>query len=136
MVDTRLTGRIFLTAVALAGTALVPALANAEPAADVNGSMLNLTVSGQNRGETPRSTVLSCHPVGGSHPNAGSACQTLEAVNGDLNQLTAGQAVCNLNYQPVTFSARGTWQGRPVTFEKTYSNQCVAEASTGKVFAF
>ncbi|MDA3626512.1 SSI family serine proteinase inhibitor [Saccharopolyspora sp. WRP15-2] len=136
MVDTRLTGRTFLAAATLAGAALVPAMANAEPAAEQAGSTLHLTVSGQNRDELPRNVVLSCHPAGGTHPNAGSACQTLEAVNGDLNQLTAGQAICNLNYQPVTYSARGTWQGRPVTFEKTYSNQCVADASTGKVFAF
>ncbi|KAA5832814.1 SSI family serine proteinase inhibitor [Saccharopolyspora hirsuta] len=136
MVETRLTGRIFLAAATLAGTALVPALANAEPAADVNWSTLNLTVSTENRGEAPRTAVLSCHPVGGSHPHAKSACQTLSAVDGDLNLLGEGQAMCTLIHQPVTYTARGYWQGRPVAFEKTYSNKCIAEASTGKVFAF
>ncbi|MER7009863.1 SSI family serine proteinase inhibitor [Saccharopolyspora sp. NPDC000359] len=136
MVATRLTGRIFLAAATLAGTALVPALASAEPDADVNWSRLNLSVSNDNRGELPRTVVLSCHPVGGSHPHAASACQTLSAVDGDLSALSEGQAMCTLIHQPVTYSARGYWQGRPVTFEKTYSNKCVAEASTGKVFAF
>ncbi|GAA4619923.1 SSI family serine proteinase inhibitor [Saccharopolyspora hordei] len=136
MVDTRLTGRIFLTAAALTGAALVPALANAEPAAEANGSTLHLTVSTQNRDEAPRTVVLNCHPSGGSHPHADAACQTLDAVNGDLNLLSEGQAMCTLQYQPVTYTASGTWQGRPVSFEKTYSNECVAEASTGKVFAF
>ncbi|MDA3643199.1 protease inhibitor [Saccharopolyspora indica] len=136
MVDTRLTGRIFLAAATLAGTALAPALANAEPAAEANWSTLNLTISTENRDEAPRTAVLSCHPVGGTHPHAAAACQTLNAVSGDLTQLTQAQTTCNFIHKPVTYTARGSWQGRPVVFEETYSNQCIAEATTGKVFAF
>ncbi|MER7077147.1 Subtilisin inhibitor-like [Saccharopolyspora kobensis] len=136
MVETRLTGRIFLAAATLAGTALAPALANAEPAAEANWSTLNLTVSSANRDEVPRNAVLNCHPAGGTHPHAASACQTLNAVGGDLTKLTEAQSTCNFIHKPVTYTARGTWQGRPVTFEKTYSNKCIADASTGKVFAF
>jgi hypothetical protein len=136
MVETRLTGRIFLAAATLAGTALVPALANAEPATGVNGSALNLSVHAETRGEPPRSALLTCHPSGGSHPNADAACQALGEVNGDFNLLGGGHSICTQNYAPVKVAARGNWQGRPVNFEKTYSNSCIAESETGKVFVF
>ncbi|MGP4020422.1 SSI family serine proteinase inhibitor [Saccharopolyspora sp. 5N708] len=114
--------------------ALVPALANAETAG--TGSMMNLTARGETRGDAFRAALLTCEPAGGSHPHASAACQTLDAVNGDFNLLSGGHSMCPLVYKPVKLTAKGNWHGRPVTFEKTFSNDCVAEAATGKVFAF
>ncbi|MCI2416711.1 SSI family serine proteinase inhibitor [Saccharopolyspora sp. K220] len=134
MAATRLIARTFLASAMLASTALAPALANAEPAA--SGSMMNLTVRSEMRGDDFRTALLTCEPAGGSHPHASAACQTLDTVHGDLNLLSEGHSMCPLVYKPVKLAAKGSWQGRPVTFEKTYSNDCVAEAATGKVFAF
>ncbi|GAA0516386.1 hypothetical protein GCM10011581_46290 [Saccharopolyspora subtropica] len=136
MAAQQLFGRAVLVAATLAGTVLTPALASAEPTTASAGSMLHLSVQGTARDDLPRTVVLTCDPAGGSHPYAPAACQTLQAVNGNLDLLNSGHAMCTLNYAPVTLTARGHWHNRPVTFEKTFPNACVAEAATGKVFAF
>jgi subtilisin inhibitor-like len=136
MAAKRLIGRTFLAAATLAGTALVPALADAEPASTAARSMMNLSVRGEQRGDPLRTAVLTCEPAGGSHPHANDACETLKAVNGDIGKLAGAHTVCPMVLKPVTLTARGSWQGQPVSFEKKYSNECVAEAETGKVFSF
>ncbi|MGW3470524.1 SSI family serine proteinase inhibitor [Saccharopolyspora sp. NPDC000995] len=135
MAAKRLIARTCLAAAALVGTALAPALASAEPASSAHGSMMNLSIRGEAR-EDIRTTFLTCEPTGGSHPYANDACQALKDVNGDFTKLTTKQSACPLNYKPVTLSAKGRWQGKPVTFEKTFPNDCVAGAATGKVFSF
>ena len=130
--------RTLVAATALLGTALLPTLAHATPAAAPAGSKINLEVRGEGRGDDAHSALLTCFPAGGSHPNASAACDELRAVNGDFGSLGAHQAnkVCPMNLDPVVLTARGTWQGKPVDFTKRFSNRCVAEAQTGKVFAF
>ncbi|MEV0051706.1 SSI family serine proteinase inhibitor [Saccharopolyspora shandongensis] len=135
MAAKRLIGRTLLAAATLAGTALAPALAHAQPASAAHGTVMNLSIRGEGRDDV-RNAFLTCEPAGGSHPYAQDACQALRDVNGDFNLLSTGNSTCPLVYRPVTLTAQGRWQGKPVTFEKTYSNECVAGVATGKVFSF
>lgn len=136
MAAKRLIARTCLAAAALVGTALAPALAHAEPDSSAH-SMVNLSIRGEARDDI-RTAFLTCEPTGGSHPYAQDACQALKDVNGDFTKLTTehSTSTCPLNYKPVTLTAKGRWQGKPVTFEKTFPNDCVAGAATGKVFSF
>ncbi|WP_433869949.1 SSI family serine proteinase inhibitor [Saccharopolyspora sp. CA-218241] len=135
----RLIGRTLLATAALAGVAAAPAAASPEPV-----SALRLAVHGEAVGSTAepgaalRTALLTCDPAGGTHPKAEAACTDLAGVRGDLTALAESRPakMCPLIYQPVTVTAQGTWRGKPVSFEQTFSNDCVATSSTGEVFAF
>ena len=110
--------------------------ANAQPdTAQVEISLVLMVVSPDG---SARSTVLECYPsVGGSHPDAASACQELGAVGGAFDSLSADpQSACPAVYAPVSASAFGVWCGRQVSWERTFSNSCVLRTTTGSVFAF
>ncbi|MGW4671228.1 SSI family serine proteinase inhibitor [Streptomyces sp. NPDC004324] len=86
-------------------------------------------------GTTP-GTLLLCAPPRGPHPHAERACAELTAAGGDIGRIpvTPG-ALCPMIYAPVTAAARGEWDGRPVTYARTFANSCVMGADTGAVFA-
>ncbi|NSC20987.1 protease inhibitor SIL-V5 [Streptomyces albus subsp. chlorinus] len=99
-------------------------------------STLYLTVSGPQQvwGHGAR---LTCDPnPRGSHPRAAEACAALDRANGDLDALPGDPGLCTMEHAPVTVSARGTHEGRPVTWEKTYPNSCALHRATGPVFDF
>lgn len=137
MAATRLTGRTLFAAATIVGAALTPAVASAEPAPP-QLSYLNLAVQPGGDAKSSRAAVLTCDPSGGTHPKADVACNTLVSADGDFNSLPTGHAntVCPQIYEPVTFTAQGTWRDAPVKFEKQFSNSCVAESQTGQVFQF
>ncbi|MEU7907559.1 SSI family serine proteinase inhibitor [Actinoplanes sp. NPDC049118] len=101
------------------------------------GSNLVLAVfpAGQSTGPL-RLATLECDPDGGSHAAAGSACDDLHAVDGDLTALADDGGICTREYRPVTAIAAGTWQGDPVAYRQTFPNHCVLINATGKVFDF
>ncbi|CAL9602015.1 Protease inhibitor [Streptomyces sp. enrichment culture] len=104
-------------------------------------SALVLTVG---RGEsaataTPlRAVTLTCAPRPfGTHPAPGPACAELRAADGDPDALAAGDAVlCTKEYDPVVVTVDGVWQGRRVSYERTFANDCVRHAHGADVFAF
>lgn len=122
------------------GSLLAIALLAAVPAAPARAALpgeqapptrLHLTVQGQ------RTVTLRCDPPGGSHPRARDACRALAAAGGDLTKLAhARDVACVAVYDPVAVRARGTWRGRPMTYDATFSNRCTMTAATGAVFAF
>ncbi|MEV0144098.1 MULTISPECIES: SSI family serine proteinase inhibitor [unclassified Nonomuraea] len=74
--------------------------------------------------------VLSCK-ARSSKP----ACIALERAGGDPARLPSRtDAVCTMEYNPVRVSALGIWAGRPVRYERTFSNGCEMSAATGSVF--
>jgi hypothetical protein len=80
---------------------------------------------------------LVCDPTGGSHPNAKEACAELMAAGGDLNQVSTDEPVaCTMEYRPVTASAYGHWEGRPVAWDQEFPNNCTLTTDTGTVFDF
>ncbi|MGP4110388.1 SSI family serine proteinase inhibitor [Streptomyces sp. 4N509B] len=84
----------------------------------------------------PRTTVLlECGPAGGDHPDPLLACEELTAVDGRFEDLDR-PAFCTSEWDPVTITATGTWQGREVHFTDTYTNRMCAANATGGVFGF
>ena len=123
-----------LTGAALAGPANAPASLYAP-------SALVLTLG---RGDsaavaTPqRAVTLSCAPTpSGTHPAAALACAELRGVGGDFDALEARDDVmCTKEYDPVVVTIDGVWQGRRVSYERTFANECVKSTHGTSLFTF
>lgn len=92
---------------------------------------------GRGGGGHSRGVLLTCDPPQG-HEHAAQACAQLEKVDGDISRLQGLQAkntFCPMIYAPVTAHARGSWGGRPVEYQETFSNACALAARTGSVFS-
>ncbi|MEV0680666.1 SSI family serine proteinase inhibitor [Actinosynnema sp. NPDC050436] len=85
---------------------------------------------------TTQVTQLTCAPAGGGHPRAAVVCEALGPVGGQVSDLADGNAVCTLQYDPVTVTAAGVWRGEPREFTAEYANPCLLHADTGPVFSF
>lgn len=132
-----------LTATAVCGPLTGSALASSEGAAPqlYAPSALVLTVGHGESAATAapeRAVTLSCAPPpSGTHPSLAEACAELRAARGDFDALSdRGEALCTKEYDPVTVTADGVWQGRRVTHERTFSNECVMNSSGTAVFSF
>ncbi|MGX1135276.1 hypothetical protein RKD49_007466 [Streptomyces glaucescens] len=129
---------------ALAATALAGPLtgaAHAAPATLYAPSALVLTVGhGETAaGVTPeRAVTLNCAPKpSGTHPDPVSACAELRRVDGDLGALESESGIlCTREYDPVVVTVDGVWQGQRVSYERTFGNECVMNASSTSVYAF
>ncbi|MFF2330942.1 MULTISPECIES: SSI family serine proteinase inhibitor [unclassified Streptomyces] len=128
--------------VALAAAALfslataVPAAADSPSAQPVPDRALFLTVSGSEN-TWIRGVALPCPPTSDTrHPHAAAACAALAEAAGDLDGLPGDPHPCTQEFDPVTATATGTWDGRRVAWRKTFSNACVMDAVTGPVFRF
>ncbi|MFD5585908.1 subtilase-type protease inhibitor [Streptomyces sp. NPDC127063] len=128
-----------LTATAVCGP--LTGAAHAAPASLYAPSALVLTTG---HGEsatsaTPaRAVTLSCAPTAsGTHPDPAAACAELRRAGGDLDVLSAGTDVlCTKQYDPVVVTVDGVWQGKRVSYERTFANECVKTAHGSAVFAF
>ncbi|GAA2387439.1 protease inhibitor [Streptomyces coeruleofuscus] len=132
-----------LTATAVCGPLSGAALASPgqAPTALYAPSALVLTVGhGESAAAaTPeRAVTLTCAPrPSGTHPVSASACAELRGVGGDIHALTATDGVmCTKQYDPVVVTVDGVWQGQRVSYERTFSNECVKNAYGSGVFAF
>lgn len=136
-------GTLFTAAVfgPLGGTAL--AATTASPSADslYAPSALTLTIA---KGETSesaapeRAVTLSCSPTAtGSHPAAAKACEELTKVEGDFGALPVNQEQgCPMIYDPYVVTVQGVWDGKRVSYEKTFGNSCVLGNEGASVFNF
>jgi hypothetical protein len=94
------------------------------------------------RGEKPdpasleRKATLSCEPDGGTHPRPAEACDALRKADGDIDKLPGDPGPCTREFNPVTATAEGRWQGGPVAFERTYGNPCELDRALTPVFDF
>ncbi|TLS41757.1 protease inhibitor [Streptomyces montanus] len=132
-----------LTAATLCGPLTGTALAAPEPApaALYAPSSLVLTVGHGDSAiaATPeRAVTLACAPtVSGTHPASVRACAELRASGGDFDALTERRdALCTREYDPVVITVDGVWQGRRVSYERTFSNECVKNSYGTAVFTF
>ncbi|MGW1157905.1 SSI family serine proteinase inhibitor [Streptomyces sp. NPDC002513] len=125
-----------LRGVLIAATALLPmAPAQAAPRPAATGNWLYLTVAnGDDRSRDINGTLLLCDPPQG-HSEAVEACAELDAAQGDIGRIPPDDSFCPMLYAPVTVSARGEWDGRPVEYSHTFANTCELQARTGAVFA-
>ncbi|MGC5011156.1 SSI family serine proteinase inhibitor [Streptosporangium sp. DT93] len=79
--------------------------------------------------------LLLCDRPGSTHPDAVGACEALAGVRGDPARLRPLSGVaCTMQYDPVTVSAMGIWNGRFIRFEQTFGSACSLRAATGPVF--
>ncbi|MDG9719473.1 subtilase-type protease inhibitor [Streptomyces sp. DH24] len=132
-----------LTATAVCGPLAGAGLAapHAAPASLYAPSALVLTVGhGESlAASTPeRAVTLSCAPrPAGTHPAARQACAELRLAAGDFDALATagGDVLCTREYDPVVVTVDGVWEGRRVSYERTFSNECVKGAATS-VFTF
>ncbi|MFJ3492273.1 subtilase-type protease inhibitor [Streptomyces sp. NPDC086091] len=131
-----------LTAATLCGT--LTGSAHAAPAAPASLYAPSALVLTTGHGESAaavnpaRAVTLTCAPsASGSHPAAARACAELRAAGGDFEVLAGpGGALCTREYDPVVVTVDGVWQGRRVSFERTWSNECVKNSSGSVLFAF
>ncbi|MFB7308566.1 SSI family serine proteinase inhibitor [Streptomyces sp. NPDC056192] len=121
-----------LTAAALAAPLLMSPTAHA----DSRETVLFLTVSGSEN-TWIRGIALQCPATPeGHYPRAAEACAALDEAGGDFDRLPGDPHLCPLIHDPVTVTAKGTYDGDPVDWQRTYPNACVMEAAAGPVFAF
>ncbi|MCS0605448.1 protease inhibitor [Streptomyces sp. LP11] len=139
----RWTAALGLTAAAVCGplTGAAVAAPDAAPAALYAPSALVLTIGhGENAATvTPeRAVTLTCAPTAsGTHPAAADACAEVRGADGDFNALKGRQGVwCTQLYDPVVVTVEGVWQGKRVSYERSFGNTCVKDAAAGSVFAF
>ncbi|MFF5975584.1 subtilase-type protease inhibitor [Streptomyces sp. NPDC012769] len=126
------------TGLTLLGTSIAGGTAEAAPASLYAPSALVLTVGA---GESPatatalRAVTLTCAPTpGGTHPDPEAACAELAAADGDFDRLTVLPAdrPCTREWDPVTVTGDGVWQGQRVSWEATYGNPCDFRARTAE----
>ncbi|MCC9711083.1 protease inhibitor [Streptomyces sp. MNU76] len=139
----RLAATLTLTAAAVCGPFAGPALADPAPVAKslYAPSALVLTVG---HGEasaavTPeRAVTLSCAPKpGGTHPAPVDACAELRYSGGDFDALSANTgAMCTKQYDPVTVTVHGVWQGKRVAYERTFANECLKDSAASVLYSF
>ncbi|RFU85634.1 protease inhibitor [Streptomyces triticagri] len=134
---------------ALLALAVSPAAAADGGAADPQEPAgLFLTVSGSDR-TWIRGVELRCTPEpAGSHPRAAEACAALHDADGDPGALAGEPRPCTKEYDPVTVTAKGTYDGTrgryrmrgtaPVELDwsKTFPNACAMHAAADPVFDF
>ncbi|MCX4238110.1 protease inhibitor [Streptomyces ortus] len=132
---------ITLTATAVCGPLAGTALATPSPTALYAPSALVFTTGhGEFAAEaTPeRAVTLNCAPTAsGTHPAAVSACAELRAVSGDFDALsTRSDVLCTREYDPVVVTVEGVWQGKRISYERTFANECVKESYGTTVFTY
>ncbi|MDX3379924.1 SSI family serine proteinase inhibitor [Streptomyces niveiscabiei] len=126
--------RFLVLAAALALTALTAPAEAARSALPGNWLQISVT-KGDGHSSDTRGTLLLCNDVPQGHAKAAEACAQLRAARGDIRAIPPKDVLCTLEYAPVTASARGQWNGRPVQYQHTFGNKCQMAAETGDVFA-
>ncbi|MEU2060490.1 protease inhibitor [Streptomyces sp. NPDC013455] len=131
-----------LTAAAVCGplTGAAVAAPGAAPSSLYAPSALVLVTGHGNDAATAtpeRAVTLNCAPTAsGTHPAAAQACAELRGTGGDLDALKpTGDMMCTKQYDPVVVTVQGVWQGKRVSYERTFGNTCVRDAF-GSLFTF
>ncbi|MET8459119.1 protease inhibitor [Streptomyces parvulus] len=132
-----------LTATAVCGPLAGASIASpaTAPASLYAPSALVLTIGqGESAAATSplRAVTLACAPKAtGTHPAADAACAELRRAGGDFDALSAADGVmCTREYAPVVVTVDGVWQGRRLSYERTFANECVKNAGSASVFTF
>ncbi|MEU8029908.1 SSI family serine proteinase inhibitor [Streptomyces sp. NPDC049099] len=124
-------GLLALSAVPAVAVAVPAVAAPAGPSAvrpgDRSGDHLTVVVRQAGSGRDGR-YELSCHPAGGSHPDAAEACRVLDERTRwgrDLFAPVPPGTLCTMIYGgPATARVTGTWAGRRVDAGYDRSNGC------------
>ncbi|MFD6967313.1 SSI family serine proteinase inhibitor [Streptomyces sp. NPDC059979] len=128
-----------LTALAWPGTAGA-APAGTESLYAPSALVLGVTAGADaETGTVVRAVTLVCAPTpGGTHPDPVAACGELLANGSQLDPLAAPAAdsVCTREWNPMTVTADGVWEGRRLNYSYTFANPCGLRNTTGVLFDF
>ncbi|MFH7595465.1 subtilase-type protease inhibitor [Streptomyces racemochromogenes] len=133
-------GAMALTAfTALAGTGAADAAPTGAQSLYAPSALVVSVTAGQNAatGTVLRAATLVCAPrPGGTHPSPAAACAELKAHGASLDVLAAPRpdTACTREWNPVTVTAEGVWQGRRMSYTYTFGNPCGLRSSTGTLF--
>ncbi|KOU42309.1 subtilase-type protease inhibitor [Streptomyces sp. NPDC060334] len=89
------------------------------------------------RGTVLRAVTLVCAPrPSGTHPDPVAACAELRANGRALDALAEprADAACTREWNPMTVTADGVWEGRRLSYTYTFGNPCGLRNSTGVLF--
>ncbi|MET7392155.1 SSI family serine proteinase inhibitor [Dactylosporangium sp. NPDC005572] len=130
-------GVLGLAGAVTAATIMVTAVLTADAAhAAPKPTLLTLTVArDESTKPAQHRAFLTCSPAGGTHKQARDACAELAKVHGDFGRLQVAGGACTMQYDPVTVTAQGRWQGRKVAYRHTFGNSCTMSTATGPVFS-
>jgi hypothetical protein len=97
--------------------------------------------AGQDAGSATvlRAVTLVCAPApGGTHPNPAAACAELRANAARLDRVAAPRSgiACTKEWNPMTVTADGVWEGRRLNYSYTFGNPCGFRNSSGALFGF
>ncbi|MFF5449412.1 subtilase-type protease inhibitor [Streptomyces sp. NPDC012888] len=138
------TAMTLTAAAALAGSGPAGA-APAAPAGTASLYAPSALVLSVTAGEDPaqgtalRAVTLVCAPrPAGTHPDPAAACAELRAQEAEFDAITAGgsEQPCTREWDPVSVTAVGVWEGRRIGYEHTFGNQCGFRHGSGAVFSF
>ncbi|WP_455353884.1 subtilase-type protease inhibitor [Streptomyces sp. SYSU K217416] len=90
-------------------------------------------------GTVQRAVTLSCAPApSGTHPDPAGACAELSANDARFDAITTpgSHATCTKEWDPVTVTADGVWEGRRLSYVHTFGNPCAMDGGSGTVFSF
>ncbi|WP_174250422.1 MULTISPECIES: SSI family serine proteinase inhibitor [Streptomyces] len=90
-------------------------------------------------GTVQRAVTLSCAPrAHGTHPSPARACADMRRHAADLDRIAEpGPGVdCTREWNPLTVTAEGVWQGRKFSYTHTYANPCGLYHTSSTLFAF
>ncbi|MEU9236179.1 SSI family serine proteinase inhibitor [Streptomyces subrutilus] len=90
-------------------------------------------------GTVLRAVTLVCAPTpGGTHPDPAAACAELRSNAPALDALAAPEpgTACTREWNPMTVTADGVWQGSRLNYAYTFGNPCGMRNTSGALFDF
>ncbi|MFJ3923235.1 SSI family serine proteinase inhibitor [Streptomyces sp. NPDC090022] len=90
-------------------------------------------------GTALRAVTLVCAPrPSGTHPAPAAACAELRAADAMFDTITmpATGVRCSKEWDPMTVTADGVWNGRRVAYTHTFGNPCAMRHGSGALFRF
>ncbi|MEU1282195.1 subtilase-type protease inhibitor [Streptomyces sp. NPDC005805] len=90
-------------------------------------------------GTVLRAVTLDCAPAArGSHPAPRAACAELRAQAGRFEATVTPDPdiACTRQWDPVTVTADGVWEGKRVAYRHTFGNPCMKGTAKGVLFGF
>ncbi|MFJ5807183.1 subtilase-type protease inhibitor [Streptomyces sp. NPDC093093] len=134
------TGAMALTALtALVGSGVADAApAGTESMYAPSALVVSVTAGADaDQGTVLRAVTLVCAPrASGTHPDPVAACAELRANGRALDALAEPRAgaACTREWNPMTVTADGVWEGRRLSYTYTFGNPCGLRNSTGVLF--
>ncbi|GII80867.1 hypothetical protein Sru01_58490 [Sphaerisporangium rufum] len=84
-----------------------------------------------------RAALVTCEPLGGTHPNPAAACTKIISVRGDLGRLpTPPRTFCVDDYDPYLVYTMGTWDGAQLSSSRIFTNRCWMQSIAGVLVNF